>query len=73
MRYITIFAAAIMAGVGSLALAGQHDPVVNIGEGAKIIGPVMVKAADGRIVLDVPKGSYVVVTNGRVGKTTRDK
>lgn len=69
MRYLTIFAAAIMVGIGSLALAGQRDPIVDIGEGAEIIGPVTVKAADGRVVLDVPKGSYVVVTNGSVGKT----
>ena len=48
----------IIAGIG-FAFARAQSPVLEIGEGAQIIGPVIFKASDGSILLDVPKGSSI--------------
>jgi hypothetical protein len=41
------------------AIAGNRLPLVTIGAGADINGPVIIRDATGRIVLDVPYKSYV--------------
>jgi hypothetical protein len=40
-------------------IAGNRLPLVAIGAGADINGPVTIRDATGRIVLDVPYKSYV--------------
>lgn len=51
----------VLACVGPAVALDTEAPVVSIGPGARIIGPVTVRNTSGEIVLYVPTGSFIRV------------
>jgi hypothetical protein len=59
MEPITLTLAAILIGASAEPLAEKLRANVSIDAGASIEGPVVFKDANGLIILDLPKGSYI--------------
>ncbi len=53
-----------LAFVGMAFAMNARAPIVDIGVGAQISGPVTIRGNDGGIVLDVPAGSYIKTIPG---------
>jgi hypothetical protein len=54
-------ATALMLGIGSAIAMSDSTPIVDIGAGAKLIGPLSVSNGRGDIVLYIEKGSEISI------------